>query len=125
MHIFSLAFILFVLKLSAGKGFWFNLRTTDFNNYKLAIKLERTTKKYEKCKLDIGFLCKCRDTNIVPKFTELNKFANFDNRTRLKFSRKFLFEEISRKYKRLHELSLKKEQLENKQRQKYNILNDK
>ena len=53
MHIFGLVFVLYFLKLSDGKGFCFHLETTDFRVYKHGIRLEHTSKKAEKCKLDI------------------------------------------------------------------------
>ena len=104
MHFFGVVFILYTLKLSAGKGFWFNLRVTDHEVYKLAIKLERLEKKYQKCKLDIDFLSKCRDTNINPNFTQLKQLKEMDRKMRFKFCRKLLFNEISCKHKRLKSL---------------------
>ena len=105
MHIFGLTFILFVLKISAGKGFWFNLRMTDNAVYKIAIQLERSMKKYEKCKLDIEFLCRCRDTNINPNFTKLKQLKAMDSKNRFKFCRKLLCNEIAKKHKRLKQLN--------------------
>ena len=104
MHIFGLIFILYFLKLSAGKGFWFYLRTTDFAVYKHAIRLERISKKVEKFKLDINFLSQCRDTNIIPNFTNLKKLKQMNKRSHFKFCPKLLYDEISNKYKNLKEL---------------------
>ena len=73
MHIFGLVFILYFLKLSAGKGFWFHLQTTNFIVCKNAITLEYISRKIEKCKLGINFISQCRDTNIIPNFTNLKK----------------------------------------------------
>ena len=104
MHLFGICFLLYLINVSAGKGFWFHLRTTDHKIFKLAVKLERTTKKVVKCKLDINFLCKCRDTNITPNFTQLKQLNHMDAKSRNKFCRKLLFKEISTKHKRLKEL---------------------
>ena len=56
----------------------------------------------------LGFLCKCRDTNITPNFTKLKQLKDMDMKARSKFYRKLLFNEISAKHKRLK--VLKKEQ---------------
>ena len=101
MRIFGLVFISYFLKLSAGKGFWFHHRTTNFTVYKHAIRLERISKKVEKCKLDINFLSQCRDTNIIPNFTSLKKLKRINKRSHFKFCRKLLYDEILKKQKNL------------------------
>ena len=108
MHLFGICFLLYLINVSAGKGFWFHLRTTDHEIFKLAVKLERINKKVLKCKLDLNFLCKCRDTNITPNFTKLKQLKDMDMKARSKFYRKLLFNEISAKHKRLK--VIKKEQ---------------
>ena len=85
MHIFGLVFILYFLKLSAGKGFWFHLQTTDFIVYKHAIRLQRISKKVDKSKLDINFLLQCCDTDIIPNFANLKKLKQMNKRSRFKF----------------------------------------
>ena len=45
MNLFGLSFLLFILKWSAGKGFWYQLRVTDKRTFKKAITVERTHKK--------------------------------------------------------------------------------
>ena len=39
MHLFGLTFVLFLLKLSAGNGFWKNIRSADEQAYKVAAEL--------------------------------------------------------------------------------------
>ena len=58
-----LSLLLFILKWSAGKGFWYKLRVADKPTFKKAVTDECTRKKVEKRKLDIRFLVKCRDGN--------------------------------------------------------------
>ena len=44
-----------MLKLSDGKGFWYNLRLSDKKVYKEAIKVERLMKKIKYCECLISF----------------------------------------------------------------------
>ena len=104
MHIFGLVSILYFLKLLAGKGFWFRLQSTDFIVYKHATSLQRISKKVEKCKLDINFLSQCRDTNIIPSFTNLKNLQQMNKRSCSKFCQKLLYDEMSTKHKHLKEL---------------------
>ena len=113
MHIFRLVFTLYFLKLTAGKGIWFHLRTTNFIVYKHAIKLERVSKKVKKCKLDINFLSQCRDTKIIPNFTNLKRLKQMNKRSQSKFCRKLLYDEISNKHKNLKELCKQQQKSQN------------
>ena len=105
MNLSGLSFILFFLKWSAGKGFWYKLRVTDNITYKKAITVERTKTKIEKCKLDISFLNKCRDGNLFPTFTKVKKFKDMEKKHRNHYDRRLLLDEISNKHKRLKQLS--------------------
>ena len=40
MHLFGICFVLYILNVSAGKGFWFHLRTTDREVFKLYCALK-------------------------------------------------------------------------------------
>ena len=113
MHRFELVFVLCFLKLSAGKGFWFHLQTTDFTVYKHAIRLERISKKTEKCKLDINFLSQRQDTKIIPNWTNLKKLKQKNERSHSKFCRKLLYDEISNKHKNLKELRNQQQESQN------------
>ena len=113
MHIFGLVFILYFLKLSAGKVLWFHLQTTDFIVYKHAIRLERISKKVEKCKLDNNFLSQSRDTSIIPNFINFKKLKLINKRSLLKFSWKLLYDEISNKHKNLKELCKQQHESQN------------
>ena len=48
MNILELYFLLFILKRSAGKGFWYQLPVTDKQTFKKIITVERTREKVEK-----------------------------------------------------------------------------
>ena len=53
MNLFGLSFFLFVLKWSAGKGFWYQFRVTDKPPFKNVVTVERMHKKVEKFKPDV------------------------------------------------------------------------
>ena len=113
MHILGLVFILYFLKLWAGKGFWFHLRTTNFIVYKHTIKSECISKKGEKCKLDINFLSQCCYTNIIPNFTNHKKLKQINKRSRFKFCQKLLHDEISNKHKNLKKFRRQQQESQN------------
>ena len=48
MFFFGLAFLLYFFKLSAGNGFWNNLRIADRKLYKQTIKFERLLLKLKR-----------------------------------------------------------------------------
>ena len=81
MNLFGLSFLLFILKWSAGKGFWYQLQVPDKPTFKKAITVEHTCKKVEKCKLDISFLVKCQDGNLQPTFTRVKRFKGMAKKT--------------------------------------------
>ena len=55
MNLFGLSLLLFILKWSAGKGFWYQHRVTDRRTVKKAITNERTLKKAEYASLILAF----------------------------------------------------------------------
>ena len=69
ISLFGLLFFLFVLKLSTGAKFWFNLRNDNPVICKKAAAVERLAKKISKQELDIKFLVTCRDEYVYRKFT--------------------------------------------------------
>ena len=89
INVFGLSFILFFLKWSAGKRFWYRLRVTDNITYKKAITVE-CTKKIEKGKLHISFFNKCRDGNVFPSFTKVKKFKDMEKEHRNRYYRRLL-----------------------------------
>ena len=66
----EICFFLYFLKLSAGKGFWTNLRRSDPNTHKLAIQYQRSLRRLTKAELDLGFLRKCKESEVYPKFVQ-------------------------------------------------------
>jgi hypothetical protein len=61
-------FLLYFFKLSAGHGFWTNLRSTDSDLYKLCIRYQRSLRRFEKAQLDLKFLLDCKKNQVYPKF---------------------------------------------------------
>ena len=98
MQIFGLCFILYFLKLSDGNGFWFNFRRSDDRKFKEAVKVQRLRKKMVRCELAIQFLVRCRDAGVYPKFSRWKNANNKDPKTRDRYRRKVLLDEIRAKH---------------------------
>ena len=65
MHtLFGITLVLYLLKLSAGKGFWKNLRNADEPSHKIAVIYERVCKKLQAAEYALKFLIQCRDEDI-------------------------------------------------------------
>ena len=104
MQLFGLSFLLYFLKLSDGKGFWYNMRNSDNTAYRAAIAFERASKRLRKATLDLKFMYRCRDENLHPKFTRKKCFSSLDERSRKKRYRRELNDEIRNKNKIVHDL---------------------
>ena len=76
MQLLGIAFILYLLKLSAGNGFWKNIRNADVQAYKVAVTFKRLNKKLLSGELALLFLCRCRDEDVHPKFTRWKNLNN-------------------------------------------------
>ena len=59
MLMFGITFLLYLLKISARKGIWFNLRTADPVAHKIAITYQRHYRKVTKA-------LNCRDAKVYP-----------------------------------------------------------
>jgi hypothetical protein len=109
MHsLFGITFVLFLLKLSAGKGFWKNFRIADETSYKLSVTYERVSKKLQAAEHAVKFLVQCRDEDISPKFTRWKNLRKLEPRKKTKRCRQILFEEIKNKHKRINQLKREK-----------------
>ena len=64
MLFFGAVFMIYFLKLSAGKGFWRNLRETDNALRTVAIDYQKCYLKYQKAELDLQFLYRCKNNGI-------------------------------------------------------------
>ena len=104
MLFFGVVFVLYFLKLSDGRGFWYNIRMSDENVYKTAIDYERELKKLNKAELDLKFLFRCREEDLHPKFTRWKNFNTYDDSGKRKRYRKVLSEAISDKHQKVREL---------------------
>ena len=98
MQLFGLTFVLFYLKLSDGHGYWNRLRISEEETYKKAVKVQRLKKKLVRCELAITFLTKCRDSNVYPAFTRWKNANSKDRRSRDRYRRKVLLDEIRSKH---------------------------
>ena len=104
MRFFGISFILFFLKLSDGSGYWLNLRNSDEQTYRQAVKVQRINKKLLRCELAIKFLTRCRDTGVFPKFTRWKNANSKHIQSRNKYRRKVLLEEIKNKHREVRNL---------------------
>ena len=73
--------------------------------FKKVITLESARKKVEKCKLDINFLIKCRESNLYPTFTKVKCLKDMNKKVRNRYHRRLLLDEISNIHKRLKSLN--------------------
>ena len=73
--------------------------------FKKFITLESARKKVEKCKLDINFLFKCRESNLYPTFTKVKCLKDMNKKVRNRYHRRLLLDEISNIHKRLKSLN--------------------
>ena len=105
MNLFGLSFVLFILKWSAGKGFWYQLRATDKPTFLRAIIVEQIRKKVEKCKLNIKLLTRCQDGNLSLTFTKVKRFKETERKHRNRYQRRLLLDEIANKHKDLKQLN--------------------
>ena len=97
MKIFGITFLLYLLKISDGEGFWINYRNTDTQSYQQAVKVQKIYKKLTRCELAIKFLVRCRDAGVFPKFTRWKNANSKDFKMKNKYRRKVLLDEIREK----------------------------
>ena len=90
--------------MSDGNGYWTNLRNADETTYKQAVKIRRLRENVMKCEQAIKFLCKCRDANIQPMFTRWKNTRDKDHKTKKRYRRKILLDEIKSKHDKLRTL---------------------
>ena len=105
MLFFGAVFMIYFLKLSAGKGFWRNLRETDNALRTVAIDYQKCYLKYQKAELDLQFLYRCKNNGIFPKFIRYKHIKDKHKRIRTKYYSRFLKEAIDEKHNRKRELN--------------------
>ena len=104
MFMFGIAFMLYLIKISAPKGIWYNLRTADPVAHKVAITYQRHYRKVMKAQADIQFLKKCRDAEVYPtnvKWKILRKLKPYE---RLQYHKRNLKREIDARHETLRNL---------------------
>ena len=57
--------------MSTGKAFWYQLQVAGKPTFKKAIAVERTRKKFKKCKLNLNFSVKCGESNLYISLSKL------------------------------------------------------
>ena len=105
MNLNGLSFLWFILKWSAGKEFWYQLRVTDKSIFKKFVTVERTRKKVEKCKLGIKLLVKCRESNLCSTFIKVKRLKDLNKNIPNRYHRGLPLDEISNEHKRLKSLN--------------------
>ena len=100
MLMFGLFFVLYLVKLSVGNGFWSNLRVADPVTHRNAITLQRSSRKLKKAELDLKFLRNCCDNNVHPKFVRWKNLNGKSFRKQHQHYRRLLKEEIQSATKR-------------------------
>ena len=75
MSFVQITFLLFMFKLTDGKGFWYNIRLFYKEINKQAIKVKIVMKKVKRCERTLKFLCNCRD-DVFPKFVRWINIKN-------------------------------------------------
>ena len=85
----------------------------QFYSLQTCYQVEHISKKVIKCKLNIKFLSQCRDTNIIPNFTNLKKLKQMNKRRRFMFCRKMLCDEVSSNHKNLKEIRKQQQESQN------------
>ena len=104
--LFGKIFVLYFLKLSCGNGFWSKLRETDNEVRKKAIIYQKCYMKYEKSKLDLEFLYRCKNNGLFPKFTRSKHVKMKSYRIRKRYYSRYLNDAIKEKKDRKRELEL-------------------
>ena len=113
MHtLFGITLVLYLLKLSAGKGFWKNLRNAGEPSHKIAVIYERACKKLQAAEYALKFLIQCRDEDISPKFTRWKNLRKLSISKKKKRYKKILFDEINNKHKLIKQLKREKVEAE-------------
>ena len=100
MSFVRITFLLFMFKLTDGKGFWYNLRLFYKEINKQAIKVKRVMKKVKRCERTLKFLCNCRDNDVFPKFVRWRNIKNQPLKKKNRYYRWILWDEIDGKIKR-------------------------
>ena len=94
---FGISFLLFIMKMSAPKGIWYNLRTADPVAHKIAITYQRYYRKVMKAKLDLTFLLKCRDAKVYPTNVKWKILRKFKGKERTRYYERNLQKSIKEK----------------------------
>ena len=104
MQLFGICFLLYILKISAPKGIWFNLRTADPAAHKVAITYQRHYKRIMKAEMDLKFLLICRDDGVYPTHVKWSILKKMKPRERLRHHQRNLKSSITEMNEKLRNL---------------------
>ena len=104
MHIFGISFILYLLKISAPKGIWFNLRIADPAAHKVAITYQRHHQKAMKAEMDLKFLLRCRDENVYPTIVKWKILRKMKPKDRIRHHQRNLKQNITEMNEKIRNL---------------------
>ena len=86
---------------------WYNLRNTDNNTYKAALKYQQCLNKVRKCDLCIQFLHNCKSNVVYPKFIRWKNIPTKNKWYQNAFYRCLLSDEIKEKHQKRKDLNKK------------------
>ena len=112
MHIFGITLILYILKLSAPKGIWFNLRTADPAAHKVAITYQRHHRKEMKAEMDLKFLLQCRESKVFPTIVKWKILKKMKPRDRTRYHERNLSQNITDINQKLRSLKKDNEKMD-------------
>ena len=100
--IFGLCFLLYYLKLLSGSA---NIRISDPDLHRLAIKYQRFLHRRDKAELDLNFLYKYKEYNVYPNFVKWKHITKQRKKTRYLLYRILLNDTLQEKKSNLAKLS--------------------
>ena len=104
MHFFGICFLFYIMKISAPKGLWFNLRMADPAAHKVAITYQRHHHKVMKAEMDLKFLLKCRDECVYPTHVKWKILQKMKPRDRIRYHERNLKQSITEMNEKLRNL---------------------
>ena len=104
MQLFGICFLLYILKISAPKGIWYNLRTADPAAHKVAITYQRHYRRIMKAEMDLKFLFICRDESMYPTHVKWSILKKMKPRERLRHHQRNLKRSITEMHEKLRSL---------------------
>ena len=112
MQLFGICFLLYILKISAPKGIWFNLRTADPAAHKVAITYQRHYRRIMKAEMDLKFLLACRDDSVYPTHVKWSILKKIKPRERLRHHQRNLKHSITEMNEKVRNLKKQNDEMD-------------